>query len=292
MLRSLYSGISGMKGFQNNLDVVGNNIANVNTAGYKKSRITFQDMMSQQIKASTDPVPNGRGGTNASQVGTGSQIGAIDNVHTQGNRQNTDRNLDLQLEGDGMFILSSNPQVNSINDAGVSFTRAGNFYLDGESRLVNSEGLFVLNTVGEAIRIPEGATQISINGTGKISYTGGDGPEDGVTNNTFQIALAKFSNPGGLVKNGGSTYGLSANAGLMLEENYQGGEDVPLNGFKVPGSEADGTAKVVAGALEMSNVDLSEEFTNMIIAQRGFQANTRIITTSDQILEELVNLKR
>ncbi|MFS0561203.1 flagellar hook-basal body complex protein [Terribacillus sp. 179-K 1B1 HS] len=291
MLRSLYSGISGMKGFQNNLDVVGNNIANVNTAGYKKSRITFQDMMSQQIKASTDPVANGTGGTNASQVGTGSQIGAIDNVHTQGNRQNTDRNLDLQLEGDGMFILSSNPEVDSINDAGISFTRAGNFYLDGESRLVNSDGLFVLNALGEAITVPEGATQISIDGTGKISFTGGEIPE-GATDNSYQIALAKFSNPGGLVKNGGSTYSLTANAGLMIEDNYQGGADVPLNGFKIPNSEADGTAKVVAGALEMSNVDLSEEFTNMIIAQRGFQANTRIITTSDQILEELVNLKR
>ncbi|QXE03102.1 flagellar hook-basal body complex protein [Terribacillus sp. DMT04] len=290
MLRSLYSGISGMKGFQNNLDVVGNNIANVNSTGYKKSRIAFQDLMSQQIKAAQNPVENGAGGTNASQVGLGSKIGAIDNIHTQGNRQTTNRALDLALEGDGMFILSKDAQGNTINDEDVSFTRAGNFYLDGESRLVNSDGLFVLNTAGESITIPDGATQISINGTGEVTFTGAELPED-ANANTYQIAVAKFSNPGGLIKQGGSTYRNTENAGLMLNDpDVDAGEGEPINGFKIPGSN--GTADVVSGALEMSNVDLSEEFTNMIIAQRGFQANTRIITTSDQILEELVNLKR
>ncbi|SNZ09641.1 flagellar hook protein FlgE [Terribacillus aidingensis] len=274
MLRSLYSGISGMKGFQTNLDVVGNNIANVNTSGYKKSRITFQDMMNQQIKSSNDPTA-ATGGTNASQVGLGSKIGSIDNVHTQGNRQNTDRTLDLALEGDGMFIVAESPTGNTdLNSAAIGFTRAGNFYLDGENRLVNSSGLFLLDTAGDAITVPEGATNLSINSQGLVSYN----TEDGGLEEAGTIGLAKFSNPDGLIKNGNSTYRNTPNAGLLGE------------GISVPGEN--GTATVVSGALEMSNVDLSEEFTNMIIAQRGFQANTRIITTSDQILEELVNLKR
>ncbi|MFP7477636.1 flagellar basal body rod protein FlgG [Terribacillus saccharophilus] len=274
MLRSLYSGISGMKGFQTNLDVVGNNIANVNTSGYKKSRITFQDLMNQQIKASNDPTAT-TGGTNASQVGLGSKIGSIDNVHTQGNRQTTDRTLDLALEGDGMFVLSSSPTGNDdLNADTVSFTRAGNFYLDGEGRVVNSSGLFLLGTDGQAITIDNEATNISINSQGQVQYNAADGE----LTTAGTIGVAKFSNPDGLVKNGNSTYRNSLNAGLSEA------------GISAPGEN--GTADIVSGALEMSNVDLSEEFTNMIIAQRGFQANTRIITTSDQILEELVNLKR
>lgn len=274
MLRSLYSGISGMKGFQTNLDVVGNNIANVNTSGYKKSRITFQDLMNQQIKASNDPTAT-TGGTNASQVGLGSKIGSIDNVHTQGNRQTTDRTLDLALEGDGMFVLSSAPEGNNdMNADTVSFTRAGNFYLDGQGRVVNSSGLFLLDTNGEAITIDNEATNISINSQGQVQYNAADGE----LTTAGTIGVAKFSNPDGLVKNGNSTYRNSLNAGMSAA------------GISAPGEN--GTADVVSGALEMSNVDLSEEFTNMIIAQRGFQANTRIITTSDQILEELVNLKR
>ena len=274
MLRSLYSGISGMKGFQTNLDVVGNNIANVNTSGYKKSRITFQDLMNQQIKASNDPTAT-TGGTNASQVGLGSKIGSIDNVHTQGNRQTTDRTLDLALEGDGMFVLSSAPEGNNdMNADTVSFTRAGNFYLDGQGRVVNSSGLFLLGADGEAITIDNEATNISINSQGQVQYNAADG----TLTTAGTIGLAKFSNPDGLIKNGDSTYRNSINAGMSAA------------GITAPGTN--GTANVVSGALEMSNVDLSEEFTNMIIAQRGFQANTRIITTSDQILEELVNLKR
>ncbi|WP_102706942.1 flagellar basal body rod protein FlgG [Terribacillus saccharophilus] len=274
MLRSLYSGISGMKGFQTNLDVVGNNIANVNTSGYKKSRITFQDLMNQQIKASNDPTAT-TGGTNASQVGLGSKIGSIDNVHTQGNRQTTDRTLDLALEGDGMFVLSSAPTGNNdLNANTVSFTRAGNFYLDGEGRVVNSSGLFLLGTDRQAITIDKEATNISINSQGQVQYNSADGE----LTTAGTIGVAKFSNPDGLVKNGNSTYRNSLNAGLSQA------------GISAPGEN--GTADIVSGALEMSNVDLSEEFTNMIIAQRGFQANTRIITTSDQILEELVNLKR
>src|SRR5690625_91748 len=103
MLRSMYAGISGMRGFQTKLDVVGNNIANVNTVGFKKGRVTFQDMMSQTTRGAQAPTAN-RGGTNPAQVGLGSQLGTIDNIHTQGFRQPTDNPLDFSIEGDGMFV--------------------------------------------------------------------------------------------------------------------------------------------------------------------------------------------
>src|SRR5690554_2074934 len=136
MLRSMYSGIAGLKGFQTQLDVVGNNIANVNTSGYKKSRVAFQDMMSQTIAGASAPTDI-RGGINAQQVGLGSQIGAIDVIHTQGNRQTTNRTLDLALEGDGMFIFASgtNDVAIDLADVNLSYTRAGNMYLDDANRI-------------------------------------------------------------------------------------------------------------------------------------------------------------
>ncbi len=114
MLRSMYSGISGMKGFQAKLDTIGNNIANVNTYGYKKGRVTFQDTMSQSMSGAQGPINNTRGGINPSQIGLGSQIGSVDTIHTQGNRQTTNRPLDLSLEGDGMFVLGEGTPGNEL----------------------------------------------------------------------------------------------------------------------------------------------------------------------------------
>ncbi|CDQ40109.1 MULTISPECIES: flagellar basal body rod protein FlgG [Virgibacillus] len=263
MLRSMYSGISGMKGFQTKLDVIGNNIANVNTSGFKKGRVTFQDMMSQTTAGAQGPTA-GRGGVNPSQVGLGSQLGSIDNIHTQGFRQTTNNPLDLALEGDGMFVLEGNGTT--------YYTRAGNFYLDDNGAIVNADGYYLQDMNNEAITIPEDAKSFSIQSDGTVSYINADGESQ----EAGQIALANFSNPAGLEKAGSNLFLTSENAGY--------------NGITTP--ETEGTASIVSGALEMSNVDLSEEFTEMITAQRGFQANTRIITTSDEILQELVNLKR
>ncbi|GEN55784.1 flagellar basal-body rod protein FlgG [Halolactibacillus alkaliphilus] len=294
MLRSMYSGIAGMKGFQTQLDVVGNNIANVNTVGYKKSRTTFQDMMSQTTSGASEPT-NIRGGINAIQVGLGSQLGSIDNIHTQGNRQTTNRVLDMALEGDGMFIFANG--VNAPTDPTVlnhpidlgavnlEYSRAGNMYLDSNGYIVNANGQYLVgdnNAAGNAglIRIPENAASFSIQGNGTVNYI----DPNGQTQVAGQIRLAKFSNPGGLEKIGGNMFRASVNDGMMSNDV------AGLPDLIVP--ESDGTASIVSGALEMSNVDLAEEFTDMITAQRGFQANTRIITTSDEILQELVNLKR
>lgn len=264
MLRSMYAGISGMKGFQTKLDVIGNNIANVNTVGFKKGRVTFQDMMSQTMSAAQGPTDGGRGGINASQVGLGSQVGSVDNVHTQGFRQTTGRPLDLALEGDGMFALDANGTR--------MYTRAGNFYLDSAGDIVNADGYYLLNTAGEKINIPNTADSFNIQTNGTVISVTGD-----TTVNEGQIGIASFSNPAGLQKAGSNLFLNSDNAGIS-------------DALETPDSE--GTASIVSGSLEMSNVDLATSFTEMIVAQRGFQANTRIITTSDEILQELVNLKR
>ncbi|SDQ60548.1 flagellar hook protein FlgE [Virgibacillus subterraneus] len=296
MLRSMYAGISGMKGFQTKLDVIGNNIANVNTAGFKKGRVTFQDMMSQ-MSSGAQGATDTRGGVNPAQIGLGSQMGSIDNIHTQGFRQTTNNPLDFSLEGDGMFVVASdiarddpqgdifdpsNPnELDNINldNSNVSYTRAGNFYLDTNGNIVNSDGLYLMGSANQgdtgnisALNIPETAQSFSVQTNGTVNYIDADGN----TQVAGQVALASFSNPAGLQKAGSNLYLNTENAGYT--------------GLSEP--ETDGVASIVSGSLEMSNVDLASEFTEMITAQRGFQANTRIITTSDEILQELVNLKR
>lgn len=262
MLRSLYAGVSGMKGFQTKLDVIGNNIANVNTVGFKKGRVTFQDMMSQTSQSAMGP-SGGRGGINPIQVGTGSALGSIDTLHTQGFRETTDNPLDLQIEGDGYFVVET--------PTGDAYTRAGNFYLDEDNYVVNIDGYYVLDTEGERIQIEE-AKSISVEKDGTITVV----LDDNSTDVAGQIGLAVFANPAGLEKIGGNLYRNTENSGAA--------------NIEVPESGTAGS--IISGALEMSNVDLTEEFTEMITAQRGFQANSRIVTTSDEILQELVNLKR
>ncbi|WP_226578779.1 flagellar basal body rod protein FlgG [Halobacillus litoralis] len=312
MLRSLYSGVSGMKGFQTKLDTIGNNIANVNTYGFKKGRVTFQDTMSQTISSAQGPVTNGnddaRGGLNPSQVGLGSQIGSIDTIHTQGNRQTTNRPLDLALEGDGMFVLAESGtagvnvggNIADLEKVQLSFSRAGNFYLDNEGAIVNNNGKYVVgepytevadgdNTASGsagAITIPEDAQSFSIQTDGTINYIN--------ANNEVKVAgklkLANFSNPGGLEKIGGNEFRATQNSGFI---SANGEAQDELNTFNdLSNAGENGTGQMVSGALEMSNVDLADSFTEMITSQRGFQANTKIITTSDEILQELVNLKR
>ncbi|MBU5341117.1 flagellar basal body rod protein FlgG [Caldifermentibacillus hisashii] len=277
MLRSMYSGISGMKNMQIKLDVIGNNIANVNTFGFKKGRITFKDAMYQTIGSASGGTAT-RGGINAKQVGLGSEIASIDTIHTESSMQNTSRPLDLAItNGDGYFV---------VNDGGQTyFTRAGNFYIDDNGNLVNSDGYKVqgydpntndLNDILIERQINDGGDTLELQGI-SISQNGEIIAQynDNSVRTIATIALARFSNEEGLNKVGGNLYQRSTNSGD------------PIYGI---GGGAHGT--VVSGKLEMSNVDLSEEFTEMIVAQRGFQANSRIITTSDEILQELVNLKR
>ncbi|KJE28972.1 flagellar basal body rod protein FlgG [Geobacillus thermoleovorans] len=267
MLRSMYSGIGAMRNFQTKLDVIGNNIANVNTYGFKKGRTVFKDLMSQTISGASGPNAGaGRGGTNPKQVGLGSQLAAIDTVHTQGSLQTTGRVLDLAISGDGFFVVGDASGNNRM------YTRAGNFYLDSQGYIVNADGQYLLSTSNGRLGVPTNAKSLSIGADGQVTIVDASGNLQTIGT----IQLAKFANNDGLEKAGNNLFRETTNSGT------------PTTG--APG--ANGTGTIVSGALEMSNVDLAEEFTEMIVAQRGFQANTRIITTSDEILQELVNLKK
>ncbi|PKH10390.1 flagellar hook-basal body complex protein [Planomicrobium sp. MB-3u-38] len=276
MLRSMYAGVSGMKGFQTKLDVIGNNISNVNTIGYKKSTINFQDLLSQNMSG---------GGANPMQVGLGASTGAINVNHNAGSSMTTGVGTDLAMMGDGFFIVQNPDDVGT--DGGQYLTRAGNFTVTNEGNLVNPQGYNVMgftNTAAqgddfvagdlEAIVInPNDYDSFSINRAGEVIGKAADGTETIL----FGLGISNPENPTGLNKFGGSLYEMTGGASAL-----------GINAQTVEGANT----SVASGMLEMSNVDLTEEFTEMIIAQRGFQANSRTITTSDEILQEVVNLKR
>ena len=390
MLRSLYSGISGLRSHQTMLDVTGNNIANVNTTGFKSSSVQFQDTLSQLTRGGG--APGAEGGTNPAQVGLGVQVAGIATNFNQGSSQATGKATDLMISGDGFFAVTNGGQT--------LYTRAGGFTPDAQGRLVTADGailqgwaavngvipaggpvsdITVSNMALSTARATEGAgvagnlpseaaagatldRQISVydatgtatpldlkftrtaggwdvSGTDALGRTGATSlafnngqlatnpatlsvggivvdlnrvtgytgmtsvtidsqngraagtmesftiSKDGTVLGAFsngakepvaQIAMAKFANSAGLEKAGNSMYRITANSG----------------GAVLGTAGIDGFGSIAAGSLEMSNVDLSQEFTNLIVAQRGFQANARIITTSDEVLNELTNLKR
>jgi flagellar hook protein FlgE len=422
MLRSMFSGVSGLRSHQTMMDVIGNNIANVNTVGYKSASVVFQDLLSQAIRGAgvPDQTANGAGGTNPAQVGLGVTITGIANNFTQGASQLTGRATDLSIQGDGFFVVRDNGQQ--------IYTRAGSLNFDALGRLTTADGsilqgwtadasgainanaavgdlsmplgqstaptvtgnirlggnlpadaavgaaivtsLTVYDVQGSSIdatftftktaadawtvtaTMPDQATQAPVTvGTANLvwdstatppafnpapsltltptaatgAWSGGtiaiafgatgdatalrqfagqssvaavsqDGSalgtlqsfsigQDGIVTGVFsngrtrpigQIALAGFSNASGLEKTGNSLYRASVNSGLP----------------QVGRAGSGGRGTLSGSTLEMSNVDLAQEFTNLIIAQRGFQANSRVITTSDQMLQDLVDIKR
>ena len=286
MLRSLFSGISGLRVNQTMLDVTGNNIANANTIGFKSSSTVFQDTLSQTMAGATGPnAAADQGGTNPMQVGLGVQLAATSTNFTQGSAQVTGRATDLMIQGDGMFVIQKGTEQ--------IYTRAGSFTFDESGTLVtpsggqvqgyrvdaagNATGGLVDLTLEDASAVPAVPANVSM-----TSYSiGGDGKivgiyDDGQRRTLGQVAIANFVNPMGLEKVGETSFRETVNSGAVE--------------LGTPGEDGNGT--LMGGALEMSNVDLAAEFTNLILAQRGFQASSRVITTSDQVLEELVNIKR
>lgn len=315
MIRSMYSGISGLKNFQTKLDVIGNNIANVNTYGFKKGRTVFKDLISQTTSGASGATGT-TGGVNAKQVGLGSQLAAIDTIHAGGALQSTGNTLDLAISGDGFFqVAEYDAEATDTEMTKIQYTRAGNFYMDSQGYLVNGDGKYIVGVTDVITSDPSNIsftnaietltdptdptsgtggvpddlvasdpaefTRIVIPTTAQSMSVGQDGTvtfvdSAGILKFAGKLVMAKFANTGGLEKVGSNYYQESANSGAVLRD-FAG---------------AGGNGSINSGFLEMSNVDLSEEFTDMIVAQRGFQANTRIITTSDSILEELINLKR
>ncbi|GAA0746256.1 flagellar hook-basal body complex protein [Clostridium oceanicum] len=338
MLRSMYSGISGLKAQQTKLDVIGNNIANANTTAFKSQSIRFKDMLSQSMSEATGPQGN-IGGTNPRQIGLGVQIGGIFTDTTTGNMQTTGRNLDVAIDGPGYFIVGRGKVVEGAGDTATStpdtlgitkhefdsttskgsvetmFTRDGSFILDEQGSLLTSDGLRVygyangnsieykgapdqhvvtdpadelkdqtslqplvipdqLNISGEDQRVQ--SFSIEQNGVIKATLANGSNVEIG------QIAMASFKNPGGLTKTGKNLYTSSANSGDPIVRSSKGADDDNSKGY----------GDCLQGKTEMSNVDLAEQFTEMIVANRAFQACGKMITTGDEILQDLVNLKR
>ncbi|NLO89021.1 MAG: flagellar hook-basal body complex protein [Clostridia bacterium] len=273
MMRSMFAAVSALRNHQTRMDVIGNNIANVNTVAFKSSRVTFQDVFYQTLSGGTAPSEN-QGGINPRQVGVGMAVNSIDTNFTQGNVEPTNFPTDVMIQGEGFFILS--PDV----DGTIKYyTRAGVFGFDAEGNLINkSNGMFVLDSSGKQIKIDDfsNVQSFKISSDGTVTYIDSSGAQQ----TAGQIGLAKFANNEGLIKVGENLYQFDINADTEDEDNL----------ISAPGTGGRGT--LVPGSLEMSNVDLAKEFTDMIITQRGYQANARTITTADEMLQELVNLKR
>ena len=281
MIRSLISGISGMQSFQERMDVIGNNIANAGTIGYKAARADFADNFSQSLRLAT----GGAAAVNGGQIGSGVTTNSIHSVFTQGALSRTGLQTDMGVAGDGFFLVRNTVTNNTLA------TRAGDFRVDQTGYLVTNGGFRVqgysdaaLTTVGD-IRIDlTGAPATMTAGANLQNWAvGSDGKllvsaSDGTSFTRGQILLQNFIDPQSLVKEGGNNYSNLDAAG-------------PLFTIPKPPQTA-GLGTIQQGVLELANVDIANEFTNLITTQRGYQANAKIITTSDEMLQEALNLKR
>ena len=343
MLRSLYSGISGMKVNQTKLDVIGNNLANVSTTAFKGSRVNFSTTISQTL-GSASAASDSLGGVNGKQVGLGAQIASIDKIMSQGSMQSTSRSLDVAVDGSGYFMVATGPALTggntdaiTIKDNGVenmpannslAYTRDGSFVLDNEGNLLTSKGYRVLgfamktndnnNNNGDNIR-PDGTVLyvesnnqteaiddklVSLKIPDKVLKDNGNGGTTPVAVKSFnissdglitgvletgeitalgQIAMSSFKNEVGLTEIGNNMYEPSGSSGAAI---ISSGKNSPTN------RNSSGYGDILQGYLEMSGVDMAEQFTDMIVATKAFQAAGKTITTGDEILSEIINLKR
>lgn len=262
MMRALWTAGSGMVAQQANIDVISNNLANVNTTGFKKNRVDFQDLIYQNLRDAGAPAGQG------SQLPTGLQLGhgvrpvATQKIFTQGSYQQTGNSLDIVLEGNGFLQVT-------LPDGSIAYTRDGSLKKDGQGRIVTSEGYML----EPQITIPENALSVNISADGTVSVTipGNSNPQE-----VGQLQLASFVNPAGLN---------SIGRNLMTETAASG---APVTG--TPGE--DGFATIAQGYLEMSNVQVVEEMVNMIVAQRAYEVNSKAIQTSDDMLQQANNLRR
>jgi len=283
MLGSLTSAVSGLDNFQEEMNVIGNNIANVDTTGFKAASVQFADAFSETLRAASGATSSGAGAASL-QVGTGVLTTAISSNWTQGAPTTTGVTSDVAISGNGFFVVR-----NSITNTQFA-TRAGAFKTDTNGFLITDTGERVqgfsdagLTTLGDIKIDTTGMPATSDPAAGIVSYTiDGLGKinvnlSDGTSFVRGQIMLQNFRDPSALVKEGNSLYSGMTAAG-------------PLAALTAPGSV--GLGDVQSGALESSNVDLANEMANLITAQRAFEANSKIITTSDEMLSTLVNMKR
>ena len=260
MIQSLYSGATGMEAQQLNLNTIANNLANANTTGFKRSKIEFQDLLYQKPRAVGAEAGGGNVVPTGVEVGNGSRVVSTAKVFTQGQLKQTGEKFDLAIEGEG-FIQLQKP------DGNFAYTRDGALKVDGQGRISTSDGLLVLSGFQP---IPSGTTSVSISKDGTVTATGSGGPQ------TFRVQLSRFANPAGLRSLGGNLYEETLASGTVEQGN--------------PGE--DGYGNLMQGFLETSNVNIVEEMVNMIQAQRAYEINSKSIQTSDQMLENIAQLKR
>ncbi|MCG0275434.1 MAG: flagellar basal-body rod protein FlgG [Thermosediminibacteraceae bacterium] len=268
MMRALWSAASGMLAQQLNVDVIANNLANVNTTGYKKSRVEFKDLLYETLMRPDVHQP-GQGNPVGLQVGHGVRPSSTTRVFTTGNLQQTGNTFDLAIDGEGFFVVER-------PDGSRAFTRDGSFKLsmEGNERyLVTSEGYYVLDEDEDYISIPVDLTDISISADGTI--TGKD--ESGNIVEIATIAIAKFLNPEGLLAVGNNLFEQTEASG---EYHLKQDRDEP------------GFGNILQGFLEMSNVQVVEEMVNLIVAQRAYEINTKAIQVADEMLGEANNIRR
>lgn len=314
MLRAMDSAVAGLRAHQNKLDVIGHNIANVNTFGFKAQIYSFQEAMYQTTNASTGGTATA-GGTNAAQFGYGALMGSISTDMTASTPTYMG-GLNASINGEGFFITlatkkSVAPTAENIKGNDFDFTRVGQFKLDSNGYLVDGNGRFVygfraddpseptaftgelkplrapkdLDTYSDNVDATDPKKEalelvsIQINKMGEITAVtkSDDKALDGKNVSLGKVAIATFQNPEGLAKKGQYYYGATT------------GDNTGACSATIPGGS---TSDLMTGYLEASNVDLATEFSNMITTQRGFQANSKMITVSDEILNELVNMKR
>lgn len=267
MMRSLWTSGTGMKSQQVNMDVISNNIANVNTVGFKKYRTDFQDLMYQNMRAAgtetgadNNQVPTGI------DIGHGVKVSSTTRTHLQGSFQATGNPYDMTIADND--LCDSFFQIN-MPDGTVAYTRDGSFKRDSEGRIVTADGY----PIEPEIVVPDDATNLTVSQDGQVwvNIPGQLAPE-----NIGQIELARFVNPAGLTTIGQNLYTESEASGA------------PVVG--IPGE--DGTGEIVHKYLEMSNVQLVEEMVNMIVCQRAYEINSKGIITSDEMLQTAITLKR
>jgi flagellar basal-body rod protein FlgG len=263
MLRALYSAASGMSAQQNNLDNIANNLANSSTAGFRARRLQFQDLIYQNLvmpgAAATEQTTLVAG----LQIGLGTRTAASEVVQLQGDLSATGNPLDLAIQGNGFFQVT-------LPTGDTAYTRSGEFHMDAQGNVVTADG----NPLTPGITIPPGATSITVGSDGTVSVTQA-GQQAAQQVGSIQLAL--FPNAGGLN---------SVGSNLFLATTASGD---PIAG--TPGG-SDGLGSIQQGFLEQSNVDVVQEFVNMIVAQRSYEASSRVVQSADEMLQQLNNISR
>ena len=289
MMSGMYAAISGLNAHQTLLDVTADNLANVDTVGYKRQSAVFSDELSAVI-ASGGPANGYSAGTNPVQVGLGVQVGSIDNVMSQGGVESTGNSTDVAIQGDG-FLRVANGDV-SVSPAAfdaTQYTRAGDLTFNQSGYLATQTGQYVLGFAAQPVTgggyqadiaggpdnpivVPPGSTNVTIGADGNVSYVS----STRVPATAGYISLAMFPNQSGLQRDGGALWSAT----------------LP-SGSEIVGQPGTGTyGATISGRLEQSNVDMGAEFTNMIEAERGYQANAGTITTADRMIQAAVQMKR